>query len=345
MANKQGLSHGNLQGKRSFVLPVSLALESVWTMAVIWIYCPERWTMAVAASLPDLNAIGVFVKIVELGSFRGAARALGLPKSTVSAKLSQLETQVGVRLIERTTRSLRLTDAGEAYRRQAAAALDTLEEASRQLEGMRAEPRGRLRVTASLEGGQFLLGPVLAEYARRHPAVQLEVELTDRHLDIVKEGFDVALRAGPLPDSTLVARRLAPPGALGVYASAAYLRGHPPLRRPEQLADRECLVMTSHSRPRHWLFRVKRKLVSVEVPVRAAANSFVLLAEMAAAGLGVARLPDYIARAPPRKDELRAVLVRFAPEPIDWHAVYPSSRNLSAKVRLFVDLLEQQFRR
>lgn len=291
----------------------------------------------------DLNAVGVFAKVVELRSFRAAARALGVPKSTVSAKVSQLETQLGLRLLERTTRSLRLTDAGDAYHRQAAPALDALREAAQNVESLRAEPRGRLRVTASLEGGQFLLGPILAEYLRRHPAVELDVELADRHVDLIKEGFDVALRAGPLPDSTLIARRLKPPGAIGVYASPAYLKKHSPLRRPAQLSEHACLVMTSQKSPRVWLFRMKRKLVPVEVSVRAAANSFVLLAEMAADGLGIARLPDYIAESPVRSGKLQAVLRAFAPEPIDWYAVYPSTRNLSPKVRALVDLLEERF--
>jgi DNA-binding transcriptional LysR family regulator len=293
----------------------------------------------------DLNAVSVFAKVVELGSFRAAARALSIPKSTVSAKVSQLEKGIGLRLLERTTRSLRLTDAGEAYHRQAAPALDALTEAARSIEVLRAEPRGRMRITASLEGGQFLLGPIIGEYMRRHPAVDLEVELADRHVDLIKEGFDLALRAGPLPDSTLIARRLVPPGALGVYASPAYLQRRRAPRRPSALSRHDCLVMTSQKTPNVWLFRVKRRLVPVEVSVRAAANSFVLLAEMAVAGLGIARLPDYIAQAPGRAGKLRALLRPFAPEPIDWFAVYPSARNLSPKVRAFVELLEERFAR
>jgi DNA-binding transcriptional LysR family regulator len=288
----------------------------------------------------DLNAALVFTRVVELKSFRAAARALGLPKSTVSAKVAQLEDRLGQRLLERTTRSLRLTEAGASYFQRAAPALDALHEAERILDDLKAEPSGRLRVTATVEGGQYLLAPVLSEYARRYPAVELEVLLTDRQVDLIGEGFDFALRAGELADSSLVARKLRLSGGLRLYASPSYLaqRGEP--RRPEQLAKHDCLIMSSQSRPAVWRFQSQRKVMEINVRTRARANSFVVLRELAVAGLGIVRMPDYLGADAEAAGTLRPLLDRFAPTVSPLHAVYPSARHLSPKVRALIELLD-----
>src|SRR5262249_53767729 len=152
----------------------------------------------------DLNAIAVFAKVVELHSFRAASAAMRIPRSTVSARVAQLESRLGVRLLERTTRRLRLTDAGGAYYRHVAPARGALPAADPELADLKAEVSGPLRITATVDGGQSLLAPILAEYLRRHPKVELHLELTDRRVDLLEEGFDLALRAGHLPDSSLI---------------------------------------------------------------------------------------------------------------------------------------------
>lgn len=294
-------------------------------------------------AVPDLNAVSAFSKVVELKSFRAAAEALGIPKSTVSRKVAELEDALGARLLERTTRSLRLTDAGRAYHVRVAPALDSLLEAERAVEEQSAKPSGRLRITMTREGGQTLLGPVLSEYLRAFPDVKLDVELTDRRVDLVEEGFDVAIRAGALADSTLVAKKIGAPGRIRLYASSEYLsrRGTP--RHPRELAEHDCLIMSAQTAPTVWSFREKRKLLPVQVRVHAAANSFLLLRDLAASGHGVARLPDYFALQATTRGKLTSLLDAFLPEPMAWHVVYPSARNLSPKVRAFVELLERRF--
>lgn len=286
----------------------------------------------------DLNAVVAFAKVVELKSFRAAASALGIPKSTVSRKVAELEDSLGARLLERTTRRLRLTDAGAAYHLRITPALDALREAEHAIEQQGDEPSGRLKLTMTIEGGQTLLGPILSEYCELYPQVELQVELTDRRVDLVEEGFDIALRSGVLPDSTLVARRLGPPGQLRVFASAAYLKRHGTPKHPRELAQHACLVMSAQSAPTQWTFQHKKKPFVVKVRPRAEVNSFLLLRALAEAGHGIARLPDYLADEAPL--QLTRILDAFAPDPMPWHAVYPSSRHLSPKVRAFIDLLE-----
>lgn len=283
--------------------------------------------------------------MVESKTFRAAARKLGMPKSTVSFRVAQLEDQLGERLLERTTRSLRLTDAGTAYYRHAQSALEALHDAERALSDGKAQLSGRLCVTATIEGGQFLLAPLFAEYARRYPGVQLDVFLADRHVDLIEEGVDLAIRVGALPDSSFVARRLTLRGSLRLYASPSYLKVRGTPRRPSDLAAHDCLIMTGQSQPLRWPFTVSRKAVTVTVKPRAQANSFVVIRELATAGLGIARLPDSIAEAALQAGTLRPVLEAFlAVTSGSWlHAVYPSARNLSPKVRAFLDLLDEQF--
>jgi len=290
----------------------------------------------------DPDATRVFVQVVESKTFRAAARALGMPKSTVSFRVAALENQLGVRLLERTTRRLRLTDAGALYHQGAQAALETLQEAERALSERKAAPSGRLCVTATLEGGQFMLAPVFAEYARRYPAVELEVMLTDRRVDLIEEGIDVAIRGGTLPDSSFIARRLPSLGVMGCYASSEYLKAHGVPERPRELAHHACLVMTSQSEPLLWQFEVNGKVSAVRVVPRARANSFVVLAEFARAGLGIARMPGNIAQAAGKGRALRPVLEAFRPKNAGGlHAIYPSARHLSPKVRALIELLEE----
>ena len=291
----------------------------------------------------DLNAVSVFAKVVELRSFRAAASALGIPRSTVSSKVAQLEEHLQVRLLERTSRTVRITDAGSAYYRKVTPALEALQAAERtstscrwSLRGLSGSPRRSMVDSSS--------SPVLIEYMKQNPKVQLDLHLTDRRVDLIEEGVDLALRMGDLPDSSMVARKLSTLGVLGVYASPDYLALHPEPRRPQALETHDCLVMSSHPDHATWSFQSRGKTIRVPVRARATANSFLVLRDMAKAGLGIARLPDFIAAPGVGEGQLRPLLLSYLPPPAPWSAVISSSRYLSPKLRRLIDLLEQHYR-
>jgi DNA-binding transcriptional LysR family regulator len=287
----------------------------------------------------------VFAKVVEAGSFRGAASLLGMPKSTVSYKLSELEDRLGVRLLERTTRALRLTDAGRQYHAEVVPALEALEQADRRASDLTDEPRGLLRVTVPVELGQLVMGEIVSEYLGRYPGVTLEVDLTDRRVDLIEEGFDLAIRVGPLADSTLVARRLGEPQHLELFGSKRYLEQHGVPGRPEALREHACLAMSGSQSPTQWRFAGKRGPLLVEIKPRVMVNSYALLGEYVAAGLGLSFLPTPVAAPLAKRKVVVSVLQAYLRPPVAWHAVYPSSRYLSLKVRSFVELVEARFRR
>jgi DNA-binding transcriptional LysR family regulator len=289
----------------------------------------------------DLQAVRLFVLVVESKTFRAAGAALGVPKSTVSLRVAQLEDQLGERLLERTTRRLRLTEAGESYHRSAVAALEALRDAERTLSERKSRPSGRLRVTTTIEGGQFVFAPVFAEYLRRYPDVELDVFLADRHVDLIEEGMDLAIRGGELPDSGFVAHRVKAHASLRCYASPGYLRKRGAPRHPRELERHDCLVMSGQREPSAWKFNVEGRASVVDVHPRAFANSFVVLGEFATAGLGIVRMPSTVARRWVEAGTLREVLTAFAPATSVMNAVYPSGRHLSAKVRALLDLLDE----
>lgn len=291
----------------------------------------------------DLNAVVAYVHVVEQRSFRGAAAVLGVPKSTVSLKVAQLEDRLGTRLLERTTRRLRLTEAGEAYFRRTAPALDALREADVAVADLRRQPSGRLRLTTTVEFGQTQLPAVIDAYLQRYPDVEVEVELGHRAVDLIQDGFDLAIRSGPLPDSTLIARAL-PSVRYRLFASPAYLRQRGEPRRPEALGDHACLTMSGHRAPARWEFRDGRRAITVEVRGRVAVNHLLVVRDLAIAGHGIARLPEPIGDVEVAAGRLRPVLARFAPPPYPWHAVYPSARHVSPKVIAFIELLDHHLR-
>jgi DNA-binding transcriptional LysR family regulator len=292
------------------------------------------------AKTPDLNEIRVFARVVQSRSFTAAARDLQMPKSTVSRKVTDLEERLGVRLLQRTTRTLGLTDEGRTYYDFCARIIGEVDEAELAVGRLRGVPRGLLRVTTPLNFA--FMGTILADFAKKHPEVTLDVVSTDRRVGLVEEGFDVAVRAGPLADSTLIARPLATIRRIAV-ASAGYLkkRGRP--RQPADLAQHDCLVFGAGESPTTW--RLEKGAVSVDVSVKPSLviNDFDVLLEAALAGLGVAMLPVFRCVGLVRERRIEHVLKEWCSPRAAIHAVYPSTRLLSPKVKAFVDHLQEKF--
>ncbi|WP_373047521.1 LysR family transcriptional regulator [Vulgatibacter sp.] len=287
----------------------------------------------------DLKEVAVFVQVVRSGSFTAAARELEMQKSSVSRKVAELEASLGARLLQRTTRTLHLTDEGRIFYEHGQRALAELEEAELALGGMRAEPRGLLRVTAPLSFG--FVGPIVAAFLGHYPEVQVEMVCTDRVVDLVEEGFDVAIRAGRLPDTSLIARKLGHSPRF-LVASRSYLKGRARPRKPEDLAGHTCLTFGSQ----HAVWRLASGERSAEVKVegKLAANDYDLIREAAIAGGGIALVPELGCTGALREGKLERLLPAWTSEETPIHALYPSTRHLAAKVKAFVAFLQARMR-
>lgn len=294
--------------------------------------------------LDRISSMQVFVRVVGLGGFSAAARELGISQTMVTKHVAALERRLGLKLLHRTTRSVTVTEAGKRYLESCERILVELEEAEQVARADQVEPRGGLRLAVPVVFGEREIAPLMAEFAALYPGVDIELGFNDRVIDLVDEGWDMAVRVGLLRDSSLVARRLAP-CRMVVCAAPEYLarRGTP--TGVAQLARHECLGYTlpSAATAERWLFGLNGE-TSVPVRPRLRANNGEALRVAAVAGFGLIHQPTFIVG-----DDIRAGrLVRVpldAPEPeiLGVHAVLPPGRNPPAKVRAFVDFLAARF--
>jgi DNA-binding transcriptional LysR family regulator len=288
----------------------------------------------------ELNQIQVFLRVVQTGSFSAAARQLSTPKSTISRRISELEQQVGARLLQRTTRKLGLTDAGRIFHEHAVRIVAEVEEASHAIGRTQAAPRGLLRVTAPLSFG--MLGPIVAEYLRAYPDVEVEMVCTDRRVDLVEERFDVAVRAGRLADSSLVARPL---GAMKrvVVAAPGYCKEHGTPRTPADLAKHAGIVFGAGATPVDvWSLESGGKHAEVRVKPRLAVNDFEIMRAAALGGVGIALIAEFVCAEDVRRGRLRHVIPAWCSAETPVHALYPTARHLSPKVAAFVELVRER---
>lgn len=287
----------------------------------------------------DIDQLRCFTRVVQSGGFGRAADALGLQKSRVSRAVAALESRLGAKLLERTTRALSLTEIGREVHQRALAILAAVEDTERAVQDARGTPRGTLRLTCGVEFGMIAVNAWIAEYLERWPEVRVEAEQTARLVDLVHEGFDLAVRIGPLEESRLVARRL---GAIryGLFAADGYLERQGLPRTLAALERHAHLAFTGGARRPGWRLLDGVRRADVALRPRLRADNVFALREAAVAGLGIALLPLRVAEGTPA---LRRVLPRWAPEPVPVHAVFPGNRWLSPKVRSFVDLVVERF--
>lgn len=290
----------------------------------------------------DLVDVLAFVRVVETGAFARAAERIGISKSIVSRRVTRLEEQLGARLLTRTAKGAQPTDVGQAYFERASNVLADLDAAREVVAAAVTQVAGPIRLSAPLSFGTQYLGPALAHFARLHPRVELDVSLDDRAVDLIGGGYDLAVRIGKLPDSSLIARRIAPVRA-AVLASPAYLeeRGRP--ERPRDLEDHDLLVYANVGRGSQWRFRVSGKWEKVEGRTRFRADNGELLREAACAGLGIVLLPTFIASPAIESGALEVLLRDFPLEDAGLHVVMPPGRATTARVRALVDFLAARF--
>src|ERR687898_3478040 len=289
-----------------------------------------------------LQEITVFARVVGAGSLSAAARELSVSTAVVSRRLASLESRLGVRLINRTTRSLHLTDEGAAYYETCSRVLSEIQEADAAVSAGRAEPRGILRVALPASFGNQHVAPLVPKFAERYPDVQLALSLSDRNVNVVEEGFDLAVRIADLADSSLAARKLAPNRRV-VCASPAYLQRHGAPRTPEDLAQHNCLTTTDFTM--NWDYRdPDGKPGSARVTGRYACDNWEVLREWALAGLGVALKSTWDVRRHLEDGSLVSLLpgYTFASD-VAIYAVYPHRSHLPAKTRAFIEFLAESF--
>lgn len=285
--------------------------------------------------MDQLTLVKTFVAVAESAQFAAAADRLGISRAMASKHVMELEAHLGARLFNRTTRRVRLTDTGAAYFARCQDILAALEEADREAAAQATEPAGRLRVTAPMSFGQLRLADKIAAYAKRYPRVAIELSLSDRVVDLVEEGYDLAVRIGRLADSSLLSRRI---GSMRIVvcAAPAYLdaRGRP--QAPQDLEPHECL---RYSYASAWSFVAEGRTLVPQLQGAIECNNGDALCRMAVSGLGVVALPDFIVAPYIASGQLEEILASFRPEPLGIHVVHAAQRHAPLKLRTMVDFL------
>ena len=290
--------------------------------------------------MDHISRVGIFLEVVKHESFAGAARALGLTGPAISKQVQSLEEQLGVKLLNRTTRHVGLTEEGAIYFEKARQALEDLDEAEQQIQELKACPTGKLKVNAPMSfGTQFLTRPIAA-FAEQYPEVELEIEFNDRWSDVVGEGFDVVIRIGELEDSTLIARKLAPCPII-LCAGEKLIQKYGLPESVEQLSDYPGIIYNMHKQKGQWRYRDNNGLIATQTLNRNfAANTAEMLLEACLHGLGITLLPAFSVESYLKSGELIALFPEYPTFPeLGIYAMYPQNRYLSTRTRLFIDWL------
>jgi DNA-binding transcriptional LysR family regulator len=292
--------------------------------------------------MDKLSSLRAFVKVVETSSFSEAGRRLRLSRSAVSKYVAELEEDLGVQLLSRTTRRVTPTENGQAYFERAMAILADLDAADHAVSQSQATPRGLLRVNAPMSFGTMRLGPALAGFMKEYPELQIQLALSDEHVDPVQDGLDVTLRIADLESSSLIARKLMPIERV-MCASPGYLKQHGTPKHPNELRNHDCLTYGYLSTGNQWKLTGKDGDHWINPRWTLCANNAEVLRDAAVAGRGVALVPTFIAEAALKAGRLRTFLDGYHAPPLALYAVYPPTRHLAVKVRLFIDYLVETF--
>lgn len=293
--------------------------------------------------MDSLTDIAVFVQVVESGSFTKAAERLALSKAVISKYVNRLEERLGARLLNRTTRRLSLTEVGQTFYQGSLRGLNELYEAEAEVSRLQDAPRGTLRLSAPMSFGILHIAPALPDFMKRYPGLKVDMELNDRYLDMINEGFDVAIRGAlELPDSSLVSRRLCTRKHV-VVAAPCYIEQHGCPRKPEELAGHNVLSFSYQQSALNWSFvGPDQKTVSVKVSSRVQMNNSLALKEMLMAGMGIMRTPTFVVGQDIQEGRLFQLLPDYEAIEGAIYVVYPQRRHLSPKVRAFIDFMVER---
>lgn len=285
-----------------------------------------------------------FIRVVEAGGISGAADRAGIAKSAVSRRLKELEEHLGVQLFHRTTRRMNLTDTGRVYYHQCVRILEDVLEAELATSQAHGTLKGKLKVALPSTFGLMHMGPAINDFLQEHPQVEFELDFNDRSVDLMQEGFDLAIRIAILPDSSLIARRLAPIQHV-LCASPAYLEKHGTPQTLEELVNHRCLVYSLIRDSEHWIFSSPNgEAEKIKIPPYLKASSGEFLRCAAVDGLGIVQLPSFIVYEEIKQGKLVALLSEHMRSDLNAYAIYPQTRHLSQRVRAFVDFLVERFK-
>lgn len=296
------------------------------------------------ARMLNLNDVALFVQVVSVGSFAGAARRLGMPPNTVSRRIQELEAQLGVRLMQRSTRKLNLTDAGRRFYDRCAAQIESLTRSAQDLAEDSQAPSGTIRVAAPADFFSFFMMEWIAEFLAAYPRVRVEFHLDDAHVDLIEKSIDVALRAGRMVEPNLVARQLGTSCHI-LVASPAYLAAHGRPETLEALSHHACLTLKAHDDRRSWHLDGPGGPVEVVVGGRFSANTMQTLVRAALAGLGVALLPATLTRPEVSAGRLQRVLPEYSGIEVGMYFVYVSRKQQPKAVKAFIDFAGQRMQK
>ncbi|NWB87859.1 LysR family transcriptional regulator [Pseudomonas gingeri] len=287
-----------------------------------------------------LNAMAIFVRVVERGSFSAVARELRTSQPTISKILKALEVELGGKLIARSTRQLSLTDEGQRYYAQCRQILAAVDNAEHSFQSGREQVAGSLRIGSSVSFGRLQIASRLPDFLARYPQLEIDLQLSDQNQDLVEEGLDVSLRIGELNDSNLIARRIGDTRRITV-ASAAYLarRGEP--QTPEQLSEHNCLQFNLLSSQNLWYYEKDGQRYSVRIKGNAQSNNSEAIREMVLGGLGIALSPVWLFAEDLQAGRVMAILPDYQTQSLPIHAVFPANRRQSARVKAFVDYMSE----
>ncbi|MEJ5061744.1 MULTISPECIES: LysR family transcriptional regulator [unclassified Pseudomonas] len=290
--------------------------------------------------MDKLNAMTVFVRVVERGSFSAVAREMHTSQPTISKVLRTLEAGLGGKLITRSTRKLSLTDEGQRYYNECRKILEAVDAAEHSFKSGRENIAGHLRIGSSVSFGRLQIAPRLAEFLKRHPALEIDLQLNDQNQDLVSEGLDVTFRIGVLNDSGLLARHIGNTHRVTV-ATPAYLKQHGQPQTPQELSEHNCLLFNLLSSQNLWVFEREGQRHEVRIKGNAQSNNSEAIREMVLGGLGISLSPVWLFSEDLKAGRVVAILQDYAAQSLPIHAVSPANRRQSARVKAFVDYMAQ----